>query len=49
MLIEIAVTSVAGLAGLLVFIYFLRKGQFEDNEEVKYQLFHHDDETDEMQ
>lgn len=48
MLIEIAVTSLAGLAGLLVFVYFLRKGQFEDHEEVKYQLFHHDDENQEQ-
>lgn len=30
---------VAALAGLFVYIYYLRKGQFEDPEEVKYQLF----------
>lgn len=30
----------AALAGLFVYIYFLKKGQFEDAEEIKYQLFH---------
>ena len=30
---------VAALAGLGLYIYFLRKGQFDDDEEVKYQLF----------
>lgn len=29
----------AALAGLGLFIYYLRKGQFEDDEIVKYQLF----------
>ena len=29
----------AGLVGLVVYIYFLKKGQFEDPESVKYQLF----------
>jgi cbb3-type cytochrome oxidase maturation protein len=29
-----------GFAGLFVYIYYLKKGQFEDQEEVKYQIFH---------
>lgn len=29
----------AALAGLGLYIYYLRKGQFEDEEEVKYQIF----------
>lgn len=33
----------AALAGLLVYIYYLRKGQFEDPESVKYQVFREDD------
>jgi len=33
----------AGLAGLVAYIYYLRKGEFEDSEAVKYQLFHEDD------
>lgn len=33
---------VAALAGLLVYIYFLRRGQFDDPESVKYQLFRED-------
>ena len=32
----------AGLVGLGIYIYFLRKGQFEDPESVKYQLFRED-------
>lgn len=29
-----------GLAGVAIYIYYLRKGQFDDPEDVKYQLFH---------
>ena len=29
----------AALAGLGLYIYYLRQGQFEDDEAVKYQLF----------
>lgn len=35
----IALSIATGLAGIALYIYFLRKGQFEDVEEVKYQLF----------
>lgn len=28
-----------GLAGLLVYLYYFRQGQFEDEEDVKYQMF----------
>lgn len=28
-----------GIAGLLVYLYYLKKGQFEDGEDVKYQMF----------
>lgn len=28
-----------GLAGVAVYIYYLRKGQFDDPEDVKYQMF----------
>jgi cbb3-type cytochrome oxidase maturation protein len=39
------ISSIAlGLAGLIVYIYYLRRGQFEDLEDVKYQLFRNDDE-----
>jgi nitrogen fixation-related uncharacterized protein len=32
--------SVAGgIVGLGVYIYYMRKGQFDDPEDVKYQLF----------
>lgn len=40
MLIGLIVSSiVAGLAGLGVYIYYLQRGQFEDPEDVKYQIF----------
>lgn len=29
----------AALGGLGLYIYYLRKGQFEDDETVKYQIF----------
>ncbi len=34
------------LGGLGIYIYYLCKGQFEDNEMVKYQLFREDDPED---
>jgi cbb3-type cytochrome oxidase maturation protein len=37
------VSSLAmGLAGFLIYLYYLRKGQFEDPEDVKYQMFRED-------
>ncbi len=35
-------TILAGFAGLLIYVYYLKKGQFEDPESVKYQLFRED-------
>jgi hypothetical protein len=32
----------ASLAGLGIYIYYFRQGQFEDTESVKYQLFRED-------
>ena len=37
-------TIVLGGTALGVFIYYLRSGQFENMEDVKYQLFRHDQE-----
>lgn len=34
---------VMSLAGFLLYYYYFRKGQFEDAEDVKYQLFRDDD------
>lgn len=28
-----------GIAGLMIYIYYLRKGQFDEGEDVKYQMF----------
>lgn len=39
MLMGLAATLTMGLSALLVFIYYLKKGQFEDPEDVKYQMF----------
>ena len=38
-------TLLAGVVGLMVFLHFLRKGQFEDMEETKYQLFREDNDA----
>lgn len=34
-----AITISFALAGMLVYVYYLRKGQFDDPEDVKYQMF----------
>lgn len=44
MLPYIALSIATGVAGIGVYLYFLRKGQFDDSEEVKYQLFREDNE-----
>lgn len=28
-----------GIAGLIIFIYYFKKGQFDEPEDVKYQIF----------
>lgn len=40
MLAYVVSSLVLGFAGLAVYIYYLKKGQFEDQEDVKYQIFH---------
>jgi len=37
---------IGGLSGLVVFIYSLKKGQFEDPEDPKYQIFRQEEEED---
>lgn len=44
MLWLIASSIAFGLAGILVYIYYLRKGQFDDVEDVKYQMFRDEEE-----
>lgn len=39
MVLFLSATLSFALAGMLVYIYYLRKGQFEDPEDVKYQMF----------
>jgi cbb3-type cytochrome oxidase maturation protein len=36
---------IGGLGGLIVFIYYLKKGQFEDPEEPKYQIFREEEDA----
>jgi len=36
-------TFAFALSGLLVYLYFLRRGQFDDPEDVKYQMFREED------
>lgn len=33
----------AALGGLGIYIYYLQKGQFDDDEDVKYQMFREDE------
>ena len=44
MVFAILSTLGLGLAGLAVFLYYQKMGQFEDAEEAKYQMFHEDKE-----
>lgn len=38
-------SSIAGgICGLIVYIYYLKSGQFEDSEDVKYQMFREEEE-----
>jgi cbb3-type cytochrome oxidase maturation protein len=37
----------AGLGGLVVYLYYLRTGQFDDEEDVKYQLFRNEESEEE--
>jgi cbb3-type cytochrome oxidase maturation protein len=39
MLAYILSSLAMGLAGLLIYLYYMRNGQFDDSEEVKYQIF----------
>ncbi len=43
MIITLCSTLLMGLAGFFGYFYYLRKGQFEDSEDVKYQMFREDD------
>lgn len=35
----IASSMFMGLSGLMIYLYYMKKGQFDDPEDVKYQLF----------
>lgn len=37
-----------GMAGLVVYIYYLKKGQFDDPEDPKYQMFRQEEEDAEI-
>lgn len=39
----LAMTISFALAGMLIYIYYFLKGQFDENEEVKYQVFREDE------
>jgi len=40
------VTMGGGLAGIIFLIYHMRRGQFEDPEDPKYQMFRDDEDRD---
>lgn len=37
-------TLLMGVCGFLIYLYYLKKGQFEEMEDVKYQMFREDEE-----
>jgi len=39
----LASTISFALAGMVLYIYYFRKGQFDDPEDVKYQMFRDED------
>lgn len=39
----IASSAAFGLAGLFIYMYYMRQGQFDDPEDVKYQMFRDED------
>ena len=41
-------TILMALGGIVVYIYYLRKGQFDDIEDVKYQMFRENNCDDEV-
>lgn len=43
LLITLLVTIFAGVISLGAYLYFYRQGQFEDIEDVKYQMFREED------
>lgn len=46
MIVYISISIAFGIAGILIYTYFHSKGQFEDMEDVKYQLFREDEPKD---
>ncbi|SCA64247.1 Uncharacterized protein SCG7086_DA_00020 [Chlamydiales bacterium SCGC AG-110-P3] len=42
MLWALASTLLMGLAGLIVLVFYMRRGQFDDMEDIKYQMFRQD-------
>lgn len=39
----LASSIVLGVCGITIYIYYLRKGQFDDPEDVKFQMFREED------
>jgi len=44
MLLTLLLTLLGGLASLGICLYFWKRGQFEDCEDIKYQMFRDDQE-----
>lgn len=41
----LASSFLLGLGGIIAYIYFLRQGQFDDVEDIKYQMFRDDEKS----
>lgn len=44
MIYYILSSTLMGLIGIFIYIYYLKRGQFDDPEDVKYDIFRHDEE-----
>lgn len=44
MILYLITTFSFALGGILIYIYYLKKGQFDDLEDIKYQMFREDEE-----
>lgn len=39
MIVYLMTSLLGGILGMIAFVYFFKKGQFDDVEDVKYQMF----------
>ena len=47
MIVYLGATLIGGLGAIGVFVYFWKRGQFDDLEDVKYQMFREEEQNEE--